>query len=166
MNKSLECFSFQFLIPGLDLDFVVACLEVNYGIISLFGPSEKTLDRMLESISSNLGVPYLSTAPRPELTSGLPESKLRISLYPTQSQMIGLVKDLALELQWKEASIIHDPVHGCFNFRFIILSLQKKIFFFFKYLFCLLQILRNPPTFTSGRKPSVPGSSQRPFGFS
>ena len=68
---------------------------------------------MLESISSNLGIPLISTAPRLELLgTSQTESKLTLSLHPTQAQLIGLIKDFAVELQWKEVSIIHDPTHG------------------------------------------------------
>jgi hypothetical protein len=92
---------------------LIACLEVNYRIISLFGPSDSWLDHMLESISSNLGIPLISTAPRSSV-SGVEEggTQLTISLHPTQVQLIGLIKDFAVELGWKEVSIIHDPAFG------------------------------------------------------
>ncbi|CAG7734488.1 unnamed protein product, partial [Allacma fusca] len=102
------------------------CVEVGYGIVALFGPSDPALDAQLESISSVLGIPLISSAPRPQHNihaNGL-STDLTMSLHPTQSQLMTLIKDLAVELKWKDISIIHDPLHGIIEPTSLAESLQ------------------------------------------
>ncbi|XP_021957129.2 glutamate receptor ionotropic, kainate 2 isoform X2 [Folsomia candida] len=116
-----------------------ACLEVGYGIVTFFGPSDPGLDKQLESISTALGIPLISTAPRtlsisPGRGGGFPSAfsaenlvaraELTLALFPTQTHLISLVKDLGKELHWKDVSIIHDPVHGIIDPSVLAESLQ------------------------------------------
>lgn len=102
-----------------------ACVEVQYGVVTLFGPTDAGLDRQLGSISKALGIPLISTAPRTLAEKKrrfsfseevMATSDLTLALYPTQAQLISLMREFAAELKWKDISIIHDPMHGTQNY--------------------------------------------------
>lgn len=93
-------------------------MEVNNQAISIFGPSNTHLDKMLDSISANLGIPYISTSPRLIKLNGngdLAQEEFTISIHPTQAQLVALIKDVANELKWKDIAIIYDPIQGIQN---------------------------------------------------
>lgn len=109
-------------------------MEVGYGIVTLFGPTDPGLDRQLGSISKGLGIPLISTAPRTLAEKKrrfsfseevLTSSDLTLALYPTQAQLISLMKEFTAELKWKDISIIHDPMHG--KEQVILKALARKI---------------------------------------
>jgi hypothetical protein len=100
---------------------IPACIEVGYGIVTFFGPSDPGLDKQLESISTALGIPLISTSPRTLSSANRPafsdmnvpsRADLTLALFPTQGHLITMIKDLTKELKWKDFSIIHDPMHG------------------------------------------------------
>lgn len=109
------------------LNHNIACLELKYGIVTYFGPSDPALDKQLESISTSLGIPLISTAPRTlAQTPGgshhshfgfsaenlVQKQELTLALFPSQEHLIRMVKDLAKKLEWKDVAVIHDPVNG------------------------------------------------------
>lgn len=86
----------------------LACLQVDFGIQAIFGPTDPLLGSHIQSICEALDIPHVEA----RLDFDTAPKEFSINLHPAQKFMNNAYKDLIIYLNWTKVAIIYEDDFG------------------------------------------------------
>ncbi|GLV33810.1 uncharacterized protein CBL_11303 [Carabus blaptoides fortunei] len=99
-----------------------ACNQMQFGVHSVFGPSDPMLGTHIHSICDALDIPHLEA--RLDLDTDVKE--FSINLYPAQHLLNNAFQDVMTFLNWTKVAIIYEEDYGLIKLRELVRSPQNR----------------------------------------
>lgn len=87
---------------------LAACLQIDFGIQAIFGPTDPLLGSHIQSICEALDIPHVEA----RLDFDTSPKEFSINLHPAQKFMNNAYKDLIIYLNWTKVAIIYEDDFG------------------------------------------------------
>ncbi len=108
-QSSMNNFFFFFCFKtNCSENFRLVCRQMEFGVHSIFGPSDSMLGSHIQSICKALDVPHIET----RFDFDQQQRDFSINLHPSQEHINNAYRDLIIFLNWTKVAIIYEEDYG------------------------------------------------------